>query len=84
MFRVSNLVIIFGAFLMILSIINIATAKEVNPSLVRGETISGIGSIALITIGFMWTEIRPKEPTKVNLKGNLKGNLIRGTNLMPF
>ena len=69
MYKISNLVIIFGFFLLILSIINITTADSINPSLVRGETISGIASIALITIGYLWTEIKPKEPTKSNLKG---------------
>ncbi len=69
MYKISNLVIIFGLFLLILSIINIATATEIDPSLVRGETISGIASIALITIGYLWNEIKPKQPTKVNLKG---------------
>tara|TARA_B100000965_G_C19600052_1_gene762053 strand:- start:859 stop:1476 length:618 start_codon:yes stop_codon:yes gene_type:complete len=69
MYKISGLVIVFGSFLLILSIINIATATEINPSLVRGETISGIASIALITIGYLWTEIKPKEPTKANLIG---------------
>ena len=57
MFKISNIVIIFGSFLLLLSVINIATAVEVNPTLVRGETISGIASICLITIGFLWNEI---------------------------
>tara|TARA_Y100001968_G_scaffold324351_1_gene363497 strand:- start:494 stop:1111 length:618 start_codon:yes stop_codon:yes gene_type:complete len=70
MYKISNLVITFGLFLLILSIINIATATEVNPSLVRAETISGIASISLITIGYLWTEIKPKEPTRAILKGN--------------
>ena len=69
MYKISNLVIIFGFFLLALSIINIATATEVNPSLVRGETISGIASIALVTIGYLWTDFNPKEPNKANLKG---------------
>tara|TARA_B100000965_G_C19250126_1_gene608361 strand:+ start:25 stop:642 length:618 start_codon:yes stop_codon:yes gene_type:complete len=69
MYKVSNLVIIFGFFLLILSIINIATTNQVYPNLVRAETISGIASIALITIGYLWTEINPKQPTKVKLKG---------------
>tara|TARA_B100001996_G_scaffold187236_1_gene143242 strand:- start:157 stop:774 length:618 start_codon:yes stop_codon:yes gene_type:complete len=69
MYKISNLVIIFGIFLLILSIVNIVTATEINPSLVRGETLSGIASISLITIGYLWTEIKPKEPTKVNLQG---------------
>tara|TARA_Y100001968_G_scaffold324863_1_gene365094 strand:- start:525 stop:1142 length:618 start_codon:yes stop_codon:yes gene_type:complete len=69
MYKISNLVIIFGIFLLILSIINIITATEINPSLVRGETISGIASIALITIGYLWTEIKPKQPDKANLEG---------------
>ena len=59
MYKISSLVIIFGAFLLILSIINIATTNQVNPSLVRAETISGISSIALITIGYLWTEFNP-------------------------
>ena len=69
MYKISKLVIIFGSFLLLLSIINIVTAIEVNPSLVRGETISGIASIALITIGYLWSEIKPKEPEKVLLEG---------------
>ena len=69
MYKISNLVIIFGVFLLILSIINIATTNQVNPSLVRAETISGISSIALITIGYLWTEINPKQPSKANLNG---------------
>ena len=69
MYKISNLVIFFGLFLLILSIINIATAIDINPSFVRGESISGIASIALITIGYLWTEISPKEPTKAELKG---------------
>ena len=69
MYKISNLVIIFGSFLLILSIINIFTANQVNPTLVRAETISGIASIALLTIGYLWTEIKPKQPTKVNLEG---------------
>ena len=69
MYKISNLVIFSGTFLLVLSIINIVTATEVNPSLVRGESISGIASIALITIGYLWTEIRPKEPTKAILSG---------------
>ena len=69
MYKISNLVIVFGIFLLILSIINVATATEINPSLVRGETISGIASIALITIGYLWTEIKPVAPTKADLKG---------------
>ena len=69
MYKISNLVIAFGGFLFVLSVINIATATQVNPSLVRGESISGIASIALITIGYLWTEIKPKEPTKANLNG---------------
>ncbi len=69
MFKISYLVIVFGAFLLFLSIINIATATEVNPSLVRGETISGIASIALITIGYLWTEVNPKQAPKAILNG---------------
>ena len=69
MYKISSLVIIFGTFLLILSIVNIYTANQVNPTLVRAETISGIASIALITIGYLWTEIKPKQPTKANLKG---------------
>ncbi len=69
MYKISNIVIVFGTFLLILSIINIASSTEINPTLVRGETISGIASIALITIGYLWTEIKPKEATKANLKG---------------
>ena len=69
MYKISSLVIIFGSFLLLLSIINIATASDINPSLVRGETISGLASIALITIGYLWKEIKPKEQNKVNLKG---------------
>ena len=69
MYKISNLVIIFGSFLLFLSIINIATASDVYPSLVRGETISGLASIALITIGYLWKDIKPKEQARVNLKG---------------
>ena len=69
MYKISNLVIIFGSFLLFLSIINIATASDVYPSLVRGETISGLASIALITIGYLWKDIKPKEQTRVNLQG---------------
>ena len=69
MYKISTLVIIFGSFLLTLSIINIATALQVNPTLVRAETISGIASIALITIGYLWTEIKPKEPSKISLHG---------------
>tara|TARA_Y100001968_G_scaffold309281_1_gene328897 strand:+ start:87 stop:704 length:618 start_codon:yes stop_codon:yes gene_type:complete len=70
MYKISKLVIVFGFFLLVLSIINIVTANQINPSLVRGETISGIASIALITIGYLWTEINPKQPNKANLIGN--------------
>ena len=70
MYKISSLVIIFGSFLLILSIINIATANQFEPTLIRAETISGIASIALITIGYLWTEINPKQPKKVILKGN--------------
>ena len=69
MYKISNLVIVFGFFLLVLSIYNIFTASEVNPSLVRAETISGLSSIILITIGYLWTEIKPKQPTKANLIG---------------
>ena len=69
MYKISNLVIIFGIFLLLLSIINIVTATEINPSLVRGETLSGIASISLITIGYLWTEIKPNEPTRAILNG---------------
>ena len=69
MYKISSLVIIFGGFLLILSIINISTANQVNPTLVRAETISGIASIALITIGYLWTEIKPKQPSKASLDG---------------
>ena len=69
MYKISSLVIIFGSFLLILSIINITTANQVNPTLIRAETISGIASIALITIGYLWTEIKPKQPSKAILEG---------------
>ena len=69
MYKVSSLVIIFGTFLLILSIINIATSNQLNPTLVRAETISGIASVALITIGYLWTEIKPKKASKVQLNG---------------
>ena len=69
MYKISNLVIVFGIFLLLLSIINIVTATEINPSLVRGETLSGIASISLITIGYLWTEIKPNEPTRSILNG---------------
>ena len=69
MYKISSLVIIFGSFLIILSIINIATANQVNPTLVRAEAISGIASIALITIGYLWTEIKPIQPSKASLEG---------------
>ena len=69
MYKISNLVIIFGFFLLLLSIINLFTANQVNPTLVRAETISGIASIALITIGYIWTEIKPKQSTKAKLNG---------------
>ena len=69
MYKISSLVIIFGDFLLILSIINIATANQVDPTLVRAETISGIASIALITIGYLWTEIKPIKASKATLDG---------------
>ena len=69
MYKISSIVILFGSFLLILSIINIASANQVNPTLVRAETISGIASIALITIGYLWTEIKPKQPSKASLDG---------------
>ena len=69
MYKISSLVIIFGSFLLILSIINITTANQVNPTLIRAETISGIASIAIITIGYLWTEIKPKQPSKAILEG---------------
>ena len=69
MYKISRLVIIFGVFLLIFSIINIATSNEINPTLIRAETISGISSIALITIGYLWTEINPTKPTKAKLNG---------------
>ena len=69
MYKISNLVIIFGSFLLILSIINIISANQVNPTLVRAETISGIASIALITIGYLWTEVNPKKSSKAKLNG---------------
>ena len=70
MFKISKLVIVFGCFLLLLSIINIATSVEVNPSLIRAETISGIASIALITIGYIWTEVNPQTPKKKLLIGD--------------
>ncbi len=69
MYKISNLVIVFGSFLLVLSIINLTTSNQVNPTLVRAETISGIASIALITIGYLWTEIKPKQPSKIKLEG---------------
>ena len=69
MYKISYLVIVFGTFLLICSIVNISTATDVSPSLVRAETISGISSIALMTIGYLWNEIRPKDPSKANLNG---------------
>ena len=69
MYKISSLVVISGVFLLILSIINIATANQINPTLVRAETISGIASIALITIGYLWTEIKPKKASKAKLEG---------------
>ena len=69
MYKISIIVIIFGSFLLILSILNIVTSNQINPPLVRAETISGIASIALITIGYLWTEIKPKQPSKVFLDG---------------
>ena len=69
MYKISSLVIIFGSFLLILSIINIGSASQVNPTLVRAETISGIASIALITIGYLWTEIKAKQSSKASLDG---------------
>ena len=69
MYKLSNLVIVFGIFLLMLSIVNIVTATEINPSLVRGETLSGIASISLITIGYLWTDIKPNEPIRAKLKG---------------
>ena len=69
MYKISSLVILFGGFLLILSIINIVTANQVNPTLVRAESISGIASITLLTIGYLWTEINPKQPNKSKLKG---------------
>ena len=69
MYKISSLVILFGSFMLILSIINIATTSDISPSLIRGEAISGIASIALITIGYIWTEINPSKPTRVKLKG---------------
>tara|TARA_B100000700_G_scaffold207206_1_gene227730 strand:- start:1197 stop:1772 length:576 start_codon:yes stop_codon:yes gene_type:complete len=55
--------------MLLLSVINIILTTEINPTLVRAETISGISSIALITIGYLWTEIKPKSANKVLLKG---------------
>ena len=69
MYKISNLVIVFGLSLLLLSLINIVNTSEVNPSLVRAETISGIASIVIITIGYLWTDINPKKPTKAILKG---------------
>ena len=69
MYKISSLVILFGSFLLILSILNIATSNQINPILVRAETISGIASISLITIGYLWTEINPKQPIKAKLNG---------------
>ena len=69
MYKISSLVIIFGSFLLILSIINIANANQINPTLIRAETISGIASIAIITIGYLWTEIKPKQSSKAYLEG---------------
>ena len=69
MFRISTLISIFGSFLLILSIINILTATQITPILVRSETISGIASICLISIGILWKEIKTKVSDRVDLEG---------------
>ena len=66
MYKISNLVIIFG-FSINFSIINIVTANQVNPTLVRAETISGIASIANYRLSL--DEINPKKPSKAKLIG---------------
>ena len=69
MFKISNLVFIFGFFLLLLSIINLLSASDSTPYLVRAETISGIASICLMSVGILWNDISPKKANRANLIG---------------
>ncbi len=69
MFKISQLVFIFGFFLLLLSIINLVSASESSPFLVRAETISGIASICLMSVGILWNEITPRKANRVKLIG---------------
>ena len=69
MFKISNLVFIFGLFLLLLSIINLLSASASSPYLVRAEIISGISSICLMSVGILWNDINPKKANRANLIG---------------
>ncbi len=69
MFKISNLVFIFGLFLLLLSIINLISASESSPFLARAETISGIASICLMSVGILWNDITPNKANRAILVG---------------
>ena len=69
MFKISNLVFIFGLFLLFFSIINLLSASESTPYLVRAETISGISSICLMSVGILWNDVSPKKANRAKLVG---------------
>ena len=69
MFKLPKLIIGFGLFLLVFVLINWFTSSGVTPSLQRAESISGIASIFIIAIGFIWEDVKSIKPNNINLSG---------------
>ena len=75
-----NLILI-GAILFLLQLINFFSVNQISPEIERAQVLAAISSIIIILIGFMFQRINPISGDKVDLKG--ENGFIYDTTIPP-
>lgn len=59
-----------GLLILVLTVINAATAAQITPELQRAEALSGLASVGLMLVAALWTQVSPVSAGKHLLKGD--------------
>ena len=78
----ARFVLSIALLLLLLTVLNAATATAVSPELQRAEVLSGLAAVGLMLVSVLWTRANPRSAERRELKGEQGLQLAEGLNAL--
>ena len=69
-----------GFLVLVLTVTNWFTSDNITPSFIRSEVIGGLSGVGLMLVAYLWNELNPIAPKKMDLVGHQGLEVMDGIN----